>query len=94
MEVLSRLSGKMSSSHLASQVWSPGGSQGCRCSLEVFVLQIDSKAMSLGEVSVGERVERRGRFQVKPCNSDWGLNLWAGTGTQPKPRVGLEPTVF
>ena len=31
---------------------------------------------------------------LKPCNSGWDLNACAGTQTQPKPRLGLEPTVF
>ena len=26
--------------------------------------------------------------------SFWDLKPWAGTQTQPKPRLGLEPTVF
>ena len=31
-------------------------------------------------------------LQVKPRTSDWDLNPCAGTQTQPKPRLGLEPT--
>ena len=29
---------------------------------------------------------------LKPCTSDWDLNAGARTRTQPKPRLGLEPT--
>ena len=29
---------------------------------------------------------------MKPCTSDWDMNPHAGTRTQPKPRLGLEPT--
>ena len=30
-------------------------------------------------------------LQLKLCTSDWDLNPGAGTQTQPKPRLGLEP---
>ena len=33
-------------------------------------------------------------LKLKLCNSDWDLNPQAGTRTQPKPRLGLEPPVF
>ena len=31
--------------------------------------------------------------ELKLCSSDWELNPCARTGTQPKPRLGLKPTV-
>lgn len=33
-------------------------------------------------------------FDFEIMQPDWELNPWVGTWTQPKPRLGLEPTAF
>lgn len=89
-EAAHRLSGKRTRGRLDRQVWSPGGSQAWRCSLDMFLLQRDPKAKSLDEVSEDRGWSEREGPRTEGQEGTQSLSL-GKEGYQPEGGPGAAP---